>query len=170
MKFSWQVYWVDLPFPPPVDHVLSELSSMTCLSWVTLHGMASSFIELYKPLHHDKAVIHEREEGIRGWDGWLALPMQWTWTWASSGRWWGIGKPGMPSPWGHRELDITGQLNKNIHLLSAIRAHYFKLEGWNHWWLWHPCLLIWCEISISHLLCDFIVIANVLSYSKSALF
>ena len=20
------------------------------------------------------------------------------------------------------------------------------LEGWNHWWLWHPCLLIWQEI------------------------
>ena len=66
MKFSWQVYWVDLPFPPPVGHVLSELSAMTCLSWVALHGMAHSFTELNKPLHHDKAVIHEGEEGIRG--------------------------------------------------------------------------------------------------------
>ena len=27
------------------------------------HGMAHSFIELHKPLRHDKAVIHEREEG-----------------------------------------------------------------------------------------------------------
>jgi len=26
---------------------------------VTLHGMTSSFIELCKPLLHDKAVIHE---------------------------------------------------------------------------------------------------------------
>ena len=58
MRFSWQVYWGGLPFPPPMDHVLSELSSMTCLFWVTLHGMAHSFIELCKPLHHDKAVIH----------------------------------------------------------------------------------------------------------------
>ena len=41
-----------LPFPSPVDHVLSELSTMTCLSWVALHGMAHSFIEL------DKAVVH----------------------------------------------------------------------------------------------------------------
>ena len=32
--------------PPPVGHVLSELSTITCLSWVALHGMAHSFIEL----------------------------------------------------------------------------------------------------------------------------
>ena len=41
-----------LPFPSPVDHVLSELSTMTWPSWVALHGMAHSFIEL------DKAVVH----------------------------------------------------------------------------------------------------------------
>ena len=29
----------------------------------------------------------------RGWDGWMALPMQWTWVWASSGSRWWIGKP-----------------------------------------------------------------------------
>ena len=35
-----------------MDHVLSELSTMTRLFWVTLHGMAHSFIEL------DKAMVH----------------------------------------------------------------------------------------------------------------
>ena len=35
------------------------------------------------------------EEGIRGWDGWMASPMQWTWTWANSGRWWGAGRTGV---------------------------------------------------------------------------
>ena len=29
VRFSQPVYWDDLPFPPPVDHVLSELSAMT---------------------------------------------------------------------------------------------------------------------------------------------
>ena len=33
----------------PVDHVLSELSTMMCPSWVALHGMTHSFIELDKP-------------------------------------------------------------------------------------------------------------------------
>ena len=52
-------YCSGLPFPPLVDHVLSKLFSMACLSWVALHSMAYSFIELHKPLCHDKAVIHE---------------------------------------------------------------------------------------------------------------
>ena len=55
MRFSRQVYWSGLPFPPPAGHVLSELSAMTHPSRVALHGMAHSFIELHKPLHHDKA-------------------------------------------------------------------------------------------------------------------
>ena len=48
-----------LPFLPLVDHVSSELSALTCPSWVALQSMAHSFIELHTPLHHDKAVIHE---------------------------------------------------------------------------------------------------------------
>ena len=52
MGFSRKEYRSDLPFPSPVDHVLSELSTMTCPSWMTLHGIAHSFIEL------DKAVVH----------------------------------------------------------------------------------------------------------------
>ena len=52
MGFLGQEYWSGLPFPSPVDHILSELSTITCLSWVALHDMAHSFIEL------DKAVVH----------------------------------------------------------------------------------------------------------------
>ena len=48
MWFSRQEYWSSLPFPSPVDHVLSELSTMTCPSSVALHGIAHSFIELGK--------------------------------------------------------------------------------------------------------------------------
>ena len=41
--------------------------------------------------------IEGRRKGDdRGWDGWMALPTQWTWVWASSRRsWWWTGKPGM---------------------------------------------------------------------------
>ena len=52
MGFLSQEYQSGLPIPSPVDHVLSELFTMTCLSWVDLHGMAHGFIEL------DKAVVH----------------------------------------------------------------------------------------------------------------
>ena len=44
--FSRQEYWNGLPFPSPMDHVLSELSTMTRLSWVALHIMVHSFLEL----------------------------------------------------------------------------------------------------------------------------
>ena len=52
MGFSRQEYGSGFRFPSPVDHILLELSTMTCPSWVALHGMANSFIEL------DKAVVH----------------------------------------------------------------------------------------------------------------
>ena len=50
--FSRQEYWSGLPFPSPVDHILSELPTMTGLSWVVLQGMVHSFIELYKAVVH----------------------------------------------------------------------------------------------------------------------
>ena len=52
MGFSGQEYCSGLPFPSPVDHILSKLSTMTRPSWVAPHGVAHSFIEL------DKAVVH----------------------------------------------------------------------------------------------------------------
>ena len=50
MGFSRQEYWSGLPFPSPVDHILSDLSTMTRPSWVAPQGMAS-FTEL------DSAVV-----------------------------------------------------------------------------------------------------------------
>ena len=51
MGFSRQEYWSSLPFPSPVDHIWSELSTLTHLSWVAPQGMAHSFTDL------DKAVL-----------------------------------------------------------------------------------------------------------------
>ena len=48
MGFSRQEYWSGLPFLSPVDHVLSELSTMNRLTWVAPHGMAHGFIESNK--------------------------------------------------------------------------------------------------------------------------
>ena len=43
-------YWSGLPFSPPVDLLLLELSTMTHSSWVPLHGMSHNCTELRKPL------------------------------------------------------------------------------------------------------------------------
>ena len=55
MGFLRQEYWNGLPFPFPVDHVLSELS--THPSWVALHSMAHSFLELHKAVIHVMILI-----------------------------------------------------------------------------------------------------------------
>ena len=52
MGFSRQEYWSGSPLPSPVDHIFSDLYTMTCPSWVALYGMAHSFIAL------DRAVVH----------------------------------------------------------------------------------------------------------------
>ena len=42
MGFSSQEYWSGLPFPSPVDHTLSDLSTVTRrLGWPTRHGFVS---------------------------------------------------------------------------------------------------------------------------------
>ena len=50
MWISRQEYWSGLPFPFPVDHILSDLSTMTRPTWRP-HRSVLSFIEL------DKAVV-----------------------------------------------------------------------------------------------------------------
>ena len=37
----------------------------------------------------------EEKGDDRGWDGWMASSIQWTWGWASSGSWWWTGKSGV---------------------------------------------------------------------------
>ena len=47
-----------------------------------------------------KTLMLEKIEGgqrrdDRGWDGWMASPIQWTWVWVSSRSWWWTGGPGV---------------------------------------------------------------------------
>ena len=57
--------------PSSCGHFLTELSTMIQPSWVALHGMAHSIIELHEHLCHDKAVIHEVE--VKAVTGFLFL-------------------------------------------------------------------------------------------------
>ena len=51
-----QKYWSDLPFPPPVGCILSEVETLWSIHlWWPWHSMAYTFNELQKPVHHDKA-------------------------------------------------------------------------------------------------------------------
>ena len=41
----------------------------------------------------------------RGWDGWMASLIRWTWVWASSGSWWWTGKPGVLQSTGSQRVE-----------------------------------------------------------------
>ena len=70
--------------------------------------------------------LRAEEEGVRGWDGWTASPMQWTWTWTNSRRWWGIGRPHVLQS---RESDTTGQLNNNNNGIKLVGLSHKGKRG-----------------------------------------
>ena len=55
-----------------------------------------------------------------GWDGWMASPTQWIWVWASSGRWWRTGKPGVLQSMECKELDTNDCLNNFCQKLASL--------------------------------------------------
>ena len=44
------------------------------------------------------------EGGDREWEGCTASPIQWTWVWTNSGRWWRTGKPGVLQSMGSQRV------------------------------------------------------------------
>ena len=46
----------------------------------------------------------QEEKGVTGWNVWMASLTQWTWVWASFGRWWRTGKSGMLQSMGFQRI------------------------------------------------------------------
>ena len=108
MGFSREEYWSGLPLPSPVEQVLSELSTKTRLSWVALHGMAHSFIEL------DKAVVH------------VISLVSFLWLWFQS-VWRGLWKLPYGRAWPRGKLGL-------ILMGGAVLSKYliqFSVDGWS---------------------------------------
>ena len=60
----------------------------------------------------------------RGWDGWVASLMWWTWVWVNSGSWWWTGRPGMLQSMGLQRVvhDWATELNwTQVKSLSRVR-------------------------------------------------
>ena len=59
---------------------------------------------------------------------WLdGITDSWTWVWVSSYSWWWTEKPGICSPWGHKDSDTTERLNWTewLILLSTFSYAYW---------------------------------------------
>ena len=55
----------------------------------------------------------------KGWDGWMASPMQWTWVCVGSGGWWWTGKPGVLQSMGSQRVRHNWATEQQLCILSS---------------------------------------------------
>ena len=98
----WRLSWESLAWTTSRLHqsVLKETLNVHWKDrwWSWSSNTLATWFE--KPTHWKRPWCWERltaggEVGNRGWDCWMASQTQWTWVWATSGRWWRTGEPGM---------------------------------------------------------------------------
>ena len=95
----------------------------------------------------------------RGWDGWMASPIQWPRVWASSRSWWWTGKPGMLQSMGSQRvghdwvpaltdwlfLPLQGWMSVSLpqNHMSKPNPQSDEIRKWGIWvvirsWGWNP--------------------------------
>ena len=105
------------------------------------------------------------EADDRGWDGWMALPTQWTWVWVSSRSWWWTGKPVLLQSTGLQRVGQDYDWTELNFDLGAALKHYeaevFLLHPLGHGLMdiscdarspgteWTPSRLVQREASLS---------------------
>jgi len=129
MGFSRQEYWSGLPFPSPVDHILSGLSTMIHPSWVAPWAWLS-FIELHKAV-------------VLVWSDWLVFC---DYGFSVSALWCPLATPtillGFLLPW-------TWGISSRLLKQSAATAPYFRRGVSPHhcpsWpWTWNSSSRPYC--------------------------
>ena len=69
--------------------ILKEISSEYSLEGLMLKLKLQYFGHLMWKTDSFEKTLKARGEGDdKGWDGWMASPIWWTWVWVSSGSWW----------------------------------------------------------------------------------
>ena len=115
MRLSRQEYWSRVPSPYPTIN--------------TRHLYFIYFQTFYLPAFLLSQLVHIRpwswkrskaggEGDDGGWDGWMASPIQWTWVWVNSGRWWWTGRPGVLQSMGLQRVGhdwVTEQQQQSSH-------------------------------------------------------
>ena len=96
---NWCLQAVVLEKTPESPLNSKEVKPVNLKNWCW-NWNSSILVTWYEQLTHWKnpwCWERLRAEGEEGWerDGWMASPMQWTWTWAKLGRWVGLGRPGV---------------------------------------------------------------------------
>ena len=89
------------------------------------------------------------EGGDRRWGGWMASPVQWTYIWANSRRWWRTGKPGM--------LQATWSKRVRHDWTTTIEIPGIRPQGWGVPIYGLNCSFLkenlWAHVTLLPLLC-----------------
>ena len=81
--------------------ILKEISPGCSLEGLMLRLKLNTLATWYEELTHWKRpwcwerLRAGREGDDRGWDGWMASLIRWTWVWVDSRSWWWTGRPGV---------------------------------------------------------------------------
>ena len=130
MGFSRQEYESGLPCQPPRDLPNSGIKpaspalKLDSLLSKTL-GNPTTFKVYFKTLNWKL----EEEDNRR--DGWMALPIQCTWTWANSRRWWGTGMHGMLQSLGLQRVgqDLVGDWTTTTKIKKKKRKKNYEWKA-----------------------------------------
>ena len=112
--------------------ILREINPEYSLEGLIWSWSSSILVILCEQMTHWKSPccwerLRAGEEGVKGWDGWTASLMQWTWTWAISGRRWGTGKPGVLQSKRSQRVGHDWPTEQQQHYMKAILCF---LEFW----------------------------------------
>ena len=143
-------------------HECSYISDSKLVNKTTLEGLKLKLkLQYFGQLMQradsfEKTLILERlkvgEGDNKAWDGWMALPTQWTWVWVNSRSWWWSGRPGVLQSMGpqrvrHEWTDWQKTQHVRVHCVCIITTVSPK-----KWLLQASQKILFCHMQIfSHL-------------------
>ena len=115
--------------------------NILCKDWCwglnsnTLDPLCEELTHLKRPRFCER-MMAGGEDDDSGWDGWMASPTPWTWTWVNSRRWWWTGKPGMLQSMGLQRIGHEWVTEMNINGM-------WNTSKWMVIWTFFDIALVW---------------------------
>ena len=114
--------------------ILKEISPGCSLEGLMLKLKLQYFGHLMRRADlFEKALMLGKIEGRRrGWDGWMASLIQWTWAWINSGSWWWTGRPGVLQSMRSQRVghDWVTELNWSSYIYWGWKPHDLLSVSW----------------------------------------
>ena len=123
-----------LMIKPFINIVRKEISPVCSLEGLMLKLRLQYFGHLMRRADSfEKTLMLGKIEGRRrGWDGWMASPIQWTSAWVNSGSWWWTGRPGVLQSMGSQRVghDWVTELNWSSYIYGGWKPHDLLSVSW----------------------------------------